>query len=150
MKNIEGIVVLETIDEITDPKHTALLIIDVQNDNSSPEGSVAKRGNDISWIIEILPRIKRVLEEARKLGLLIIFTRTIKFKDGSDASGPRLRLLQRAVHVRGIKDYYIEGTWGNEVLDELEPRANERQVFKLRSSGFFWHPLRHDIAKQEY
>ena len=119
MKEIRGTLVLETLEEIADPKHTALLVIDVQNDNASSKGILASKGIDISSIRETIPRIKMVLEEARRLGLLVIFTRMTKSRDGSHESGPRLRLIEKSMHTRGAVEYEMEGTWGNEVLDEL-------------------------------
>lgn len=141
MREIQGTLVLETLEEIADPKHTALLVIDVQNDNASPKGFLASKGIDLSWIREALPRIKMVLEEARRLGLLVIFMRMTRSRDGSHESAPRLRLLEKVVHVQGAAEYEMEGTWGNEVLDELEPRPNERQIVKYRSSSFIGTPL---------
>lgn len=141
MREIEGTLVLETLEEIADPEHTALLVIDVQNDNSSTKGYLASKGINISWVREVMPHIKMVLEDARRLGLLIIFMRITKSRDGSHESGPRLRLREKSEHTRGAAEYEMEGTWGNEVLDELEPRPNERQIIKYRSSSFMGTPL---------
>ncbi len=141
MKEIRGTVVLETLEEIADPKHTALLVIDVQNDNASPKGILASNGRDISWVRKVIPRIKMVLDEARRLGLLIIFMRVTRSRDGSHESGPRWRARGRSVHSAGLEEYEMEGTWGNEVLDELEPGPNERQIIKYRASSFIGTPL---------
>ena len=48
--------------------NTALVIIDMVKDFTDPEGLVFYPQNR-----EILPRIKRVLEECRKHGILVIF-----------------------------------------------------------------------------
>lgn len=138
MKVVRGTEVLETIEEIVDPKHTALLVIDIQNDNSSPKGVLASKGGDISWARRSVARVKTVLEEARRLGLVVIFTKQAFVRDGSLESGTLLRMLHRkgwqAVAER--EEYELEGTWGSEVLDELEPRPGERQIVKYRSSSF--------------
>lgn len=136
MKEINGTMVLETLEEIADPKHTALMVIDLQNDNASPKGLLAVRGRDISKIRRILPGVKIILEEARRLGLLIIYTRVTKSRDGSLESGPQYHMREKSAHSRGLAEYEMEGTWGNEVLDELEPRPNERQIIKYRPSAF--------------
>ena len=70
------------------------------------------------------------------MGLLVIFTKTARSRDGSHESGPRLRGVRRTLHSGGVAEYNIEGTWGSEVLDELEPGPNERQVIKYRPSAF--------------
>lgn len=136
MKEIWGKVVYETIEEIVDPKHTAVLVIDIQNDNTSPNGFLAKNGRDISWARAILTNVRKVLEEARKRGMLVIFTRNTKSKDGRSESPAQIRHLSKSAHARGSREYEREDTWGNEVLDELEPRPNEIQIVKYRSSSF--------------
>ena len=141
MKEIRGIQVLETIEEIVNPKHTALLIIDVQNDTSSPKGFIASQGKDISWVRDVLPRIKTVIVQARQLGLLIIFVRVTSSKSGAYESGPRMRLLGKNILPVHAVEYKLEGTWGNEVSDELEPSENEPQIIKYRSSAFLGTPL---------
>ena len=141
MKEINGTLVLETIEEIVDPKHTALLVIDLQNDNSSPRGFMASKGVDISPITDIIPRVKRIIDEARRIGLLVIFARMTKSIDGSHETGSRLRILGKSLHPLDTTGFRIEGTWGNEVLDELEPKPNERQIIKYLPSSFTGTPL---------
>jgi len=140
MKEIRGKPVLDTLEEIADPKHTALLVIDVQNDNCSPRGIRALKGIDISNLRKILPPLKTVLEEARRLGLSVIFTRATRSRDGSHEAGPRLRFIEKAIYGLGSEfvgsEDKLEGTWGHEVVEELEPRPNERQIIKYRSSAF--------------
>ena len=141
MKEILGTVVLETLEEVADPKHTALLVVDVQNDNASPKGILASNGRDISWVRKLIPGIKMVLNEARELGLLVIFMRVTRSRDGSYETGLTWRTRERSAHAAGLAEYEMEGTWGNEVLDELEPRSNEHQIIKYRSSAFIGTPL---------
>ena len=110
MKEMLGKLVLATLEEIAAPEHTALLVIDVQNDNSSPKGFMASKGKDISWIRKVIPRIKTVLEEARRLGLLIIFVRMTRSKDGRYEPAPMLRLREKSEFLRDATEYEIEGT----------------------------------------
>lgn len=136
MKESWGRVIYDTIEEIADPKHTALLVIDIQNDNTSPNGFLAKNGRDISWARAILSNVKAVLEDARKRGMLVIFTRNTNSKDGRCESPAQIRFQTKCAHSAGSQEYEKEDTWGNEVLDELEPRPNEVQIVKYRSSSF--------------
>ena len=82
MKEVRGRVLLDTLEEIADPKHTALLVIDLQNDNASPKGAQGSAGRDISWARRIIPTVKQVLGEARRLGLLVVFMRVTRSRDG--------------------------------------------------------------------
>jgi nicotinamidase-related amidase len=141
MKKIYGKIVLETLAEIADPQHTALLVIDVQNDCASPTGYLASAGVDISATRHTIPRIKAVLAEARRLNLLIVFMRMTRSRDGSLEAAPRLRMREKSVITRGETEYAKEGTWGNEVLAELDPRPGECQLVKYLSSSFMGTPL---------
>ncbi len=141
MKKIGGRLVLDTLPEIAAPRHTALLVVDIQNDNCSPRGMAAVNGRDIARAREIIPNVKKVLEEARRLGLLIVFMRMTESRNGILESDPVLRRVEKTTESGDLADYLMEGTWGNEVLDELEPRPNERQMIKYRSSSFIGTPL---------
>ncbi|MBI4331141.1 MAG: cysteine hydrolase [Chloroflexi bacterium] len=142
MRTVGQIKVYETLEEIVNPQHTALMVIDVQNDNASPRGAIAAAGRDISWIRDgALPVIKKVLAEARRLGITVIFCRNTKSADGTMESGPKFRFRSKGSNSKGLASYEVEGTWGHEVLDELEPRPNERQIVKFRSSAFIGTPL---------
>ena len=135
-----GIPILETIEEIVDPAHSALLVIDVQNDEMSPEGAMAQHGNDISYMRRILPSLQRLIAAARNRGVSVIYTRSTKSKDHRFETGPVLRFVARKRSV-GVWDYKLEGTWGNAVADELKPLEDERQIIKYRSSAFVGTPL---------
>lgn len=50
--------------KIVDPKHTALLMIDMQNDFCSPKGKFAQAGRAADSIIEIVPACRKLLEAA--------------------------------------------------------------------------------------
>lgn len=52
--------------KIVDPKHTALLMIDMQNDFCSPKGKFAQAGRAADSIIEIVPACRKLLEAARQ------------------------------------------------------------------------------------
>ena len=136
MKKIGSTIILDTIEELVDPKHTALLVIDIQNDHG-PNGFVAKKGQDISWVLKILPNVKKVIADARRRGMLIIFTSNTLSRDLRAESPSQLRYLSKAAHLsEGLVGYQLEDSWGNEVLEELERKPNEPWIQKYRSSAF--------------
>lgn len=142
MKEIWGKMVYETIEEIVDPKHTALLVIDIQNDHG-PKGFLAKNGRDVSWVLDMLPSVKKVLAEARRRGMLIIFHSVTISKDHRAESPAQIRFLNKSPHIMGAEGYEVEDTWGHAVLDELERRPDEPWIVKYRSSAF--HGTRLDL-----
>jgi len=142
MKEIWGKMVYETIEEIADPAHTALLVIDIQNDHGA-HGYLAKNGRDVGWVIEMLPRVKKVLAEARRRDMLIIFHSVTISRDHRAESPAQIRFLNRSPHIMGASNYEVEDTWGHQVLDELERRPEEPWIVKYRSSAF--HGTRLDL-----
>ena len=50
MVTVDGIEVFTEVGEILDPRHTALLVIDVQHDFCSPGGSYAEMGRAVETL----------------------------------------------------------------------------------------------------
>jgi len=135
MKKVGHQMVCETMEEIVDPAHTALLVIDIQNDHG-PNGFLAKQGRDVSWVLNILPNVKKVLAEARRRGMLTIFTSNTISRDLKVESPAQIRHLSKASHIPDLQGYELEHTWGNKALDELDRRPEEPWIAKYRSSAF--------------
>ena len=58
--------------KIVDPKHTALLMIDMQNDFCSPKGKFAQAGRAADSIIEIVPACRFTFSKVRCRGSRVI------------------------------------------------------------------------------
>ena len=133
---IEGKEVLLDVAEVVDPKHTALLVIDVQNDFCSAGGICDRTGQSLELMPPMLANVKRVIESARAVGVLPIFVQNTNFPDRRTASPAYIRFhaLKRGYgfeHESTIKD-----TWGWQFVEEATPRAEDIVVTKHRSSGF--------------
>ena len=59
------------------PKHTAILVIDIQDDFVNPEGILAKRGRNMSMINDVVEKLPTFLEQAKSLGVLTLYTQQI-------------------------------------------------------------------------
>ena len=119
--------------EILDPRHTALLVIDMQNDFVSSEGKVAKAGNDPSAIQAIVPRLRRLLDAARAVGVLCLHIETLTLLGHRSDSDAWLFNKLKGVN---STDWCLEGTWGAEFVPDLKPLPGEPVVTKHRSSAF--------------
>jgi len=73
--------------------------------------------------LKILPKIKELLEEARKLRIPIIFA--------CDS------FLENDFIFKGKHSYSIRGTEGAEVVEDLRPRKEDQILLKRRFSAFF-------------
>ncbi len=124
---------LKTFDERVDPAHTALIIIDMQNDYCAPGGASDRHSGQAERFQKIIPPNKALLEEARRCGALPVFVQMgfepyALYNSGAD-------LLMRAKKF-GLEAVAIKGSWGHEVVDELAPLPHEIRLEKHRSSAF--------------
>lgn len=125
--------VMRDVAEILSPRHTALIIVDMQRDFCCSDGKFAQAGRDISNVEAIVPNIAAVLGSARDSGVFILYLQQFTLPYGrSDGDG------WLAFKTRDGKsaEYALIGSSGAEIIDELKPRGNEVCVPKYRPSGF--------------
>lgn len=138
---VHGKEIFTTLEELVNPRHTALLLIDLQNDYMMPGGYFDKLA-DCSAIREIVPPIKRVLEAARQSHVLVVYVQMTFYPDflAESPVGLYRRLLRigskSANSVEKLLPYCVEGTWGWQIVDELAPLSNEIVVKKHCASAF--------------
>ena len=121
---------LWTLDQKAAPAHAALLVVDVQNDFIAEGGFFHRAGYDLSNLRAAVPPLKRLLEGARRAGVLVIFIRAIY--DPEYLSGP-MRERNRRRHLEMPR--CLTGTWGAEFF-EVQPAAVEPVIIKHRYSAF--------------
>ena len=96
MIEIRGKMVYESLEEVIDPKHTALMIIDMQNGLASPEGYTARHGKfSIAHQREILPPVQKMLASARDMGICIVHVQVVFDKNGGSSSPAWLYMSSR-------------------------------------------------------
>ena len=122
--------ILKSLKERCDPRLAALVVVDVQNDFVSPEGSASKRGEDVSAALAMVPNLLRLIDEARRVGLTIVYIRTMH-SEWTDTPSWIYRSSQKS----GLNTCR-EGTWGAVFYDGIAPRPTERVVIKHRYSAF--------------
>jgi ureidoacrylate peracid hydrolase len=116
------------------PDHTALIVVDVQNDFCAPEGEYARRGRDISMMLDMAPRLANLIEGARQQGLLVVFLRGVEGVASvlSDAWSELVNQRTDPAHrVLGQ-----EGTWGADFFAPVVPSDKDVVITKYRYSGF--------------
>jgi nicotinamidase-related amidase len=109
---------------LVDPADTALIVVDMQNDFVKRGGSLLVPDAEAT-----IPRIKDLLDLARESGMKVIFT-----QDTHNDGDPEWEIWPE--HVR-------EGSWGWEIVEELEPRADELVIRKVRYDAFYGTHLDH-------
>lgn len=68
--------------EIFAPKHSALIIVDMQKDFCDTDGLFAQAGRDISSVRDIIPNIQKVLNCACQCGVFIVYMQQITLPGG--------------------------------------------------------------------
>jgi ureidoacrylate peracid hydrolase len=130
--------VLDTLQTKIAPAHTALLIIDMQNDFCATDGMVAQAGRDVSPAQAIAGNIATLIEAARAAGALVIFVRNV-YSSSANAYLSDVWLEQAARKQGGG---YTEipvcaaGTWGGDFWGNLRPAPDDPVVTKHRYSAF--------------
>ena len=112
------------------PGHTALVVIDDQRDFLHLDGWYAQKGIDIEHMRRVIEPTRRLVAACRPKGVPVIWTR--HGTKGTDDGGPFMQ-LRPFLRDGGLR----VGTWGYEILDELEPRGDDWFVEKNRLSAFF-------------
>ena len=110
-----------------DPDTTALVVVDMQHDFVDPEGALSVPGAG-----ETVPRIRRLLDWARREGIAVFFT-----QDTHDPGDPEWEVWGRHAE---------RGTHGWEILEELAPQDDEVVLEKVRYDGFYGTRLDHELS----
>ncbi len=122
--------ILRSLKERCGPQWACLLVVDVQNDFVSPRGSAAQRGDDVSAAETMVPRLIRLIEEARRVSLPVIYVKTTHSEWTDTPSWIYRKSQEKALST------CREGSWGAEFYDGISPLPQERVVVKHRYSAF--------------
>jgi ureidoacrylate peracid hydrolase len=122
--------ILKTAEERWDPRWACLLVVDVQNDFCSPKGSCGKRGENVKAAQEMVPRLVRLIEEARRVALPIVYIQTTHSEWTDTPSQVYRKAQQKTMNT------CREGSWGAEFYERIVPLPQERIVIKHRYSAF--------------
>jgi nicotinamidase-related amidase len=135
MREMFGRSVFETIEEVLDPAHTALLVIDMQNDLLREEGAYASRGEDASLVQAVIEPVGGLIEAARAAGVLVVYTQNTTLPGGLSDS-PAWMYFKTYSRPELGGQYTMDGTWGHEIVSELAPVEGDVVVRKHRSDAF--------------
>jgi nicotinamidase-related amidase len=106
---------------------TALLVVDMQNDFVKPEGALVTPAAQ-----ETVPRIEKLLAAARRSGVRIAYTQDSQVQDD-----PEFEIWPEHCRI---------GTWGWEIVPELEPQSRDLICRKNRYDGFYGTWLEHFLS----
>lgn len=133
MKTAYDKTIRETLPELVGNAHTALLVVDVQNDFCSRDGLFAKAGRNLELLEKNLPNMLGLVAAAQAGGVLTVFIRQNTLPGGLSDSPAWLRLKLRDGK---SAEYTIPGTWGWQIVDAMNMRPQDPVVDKYRPDAF--------------
>jgi nicotinamidase-related amidase len=123
-----------------DPRHVALVVIDMQRDFIEPGGFGAALGNDVARLTKIVPTVAALISLFRAHSLPIVHTREAHKPDLSDCP-PAKRLRGkpglRIGDLGAMGRILVAGEPGNQILPELAP-ADGDIILDKPGKGMFW------------
>ena len=120
---------ISVLEKKIDPAHTALIVIDVQNDFCHEDGSLAKAKKDLSMVKKMVPNLLRLIDHAREIPLPIIYVKTTHDEWTNSAAYLQINRARKRPPI------CRPGKWGAD-LYRLSPLENEITVTKHRYSAF--------------
>ena len=122
---------------------TAVIVVDMQNAFAKRGGYMDLAGYDISKTEGIITPCREIITTARKTGCKIIYFQMGCSPDMSEVGteGSPFYLKSKGIDlIRQNPEFkeksYIYGTWGAEIIDELQPQAEDIVIKKQRYDGF--------------
>jgi nicotinamidase-related amidase len=103
---------------------TALIVVDMQNDFVHPEGAL-----HVPDAAATLPRIRDLASRARTAGARVVYT-----QDWHPDPDPEFEVWPR---------HAVMGSWGAEIVEELDVASADRVIRKPRYDAFYGTPLDH-------
>jgi ureidoacrylate peracid hydrolase len=120
------------------PAHTALLVIDMQNDFIAEGGLVARSGRDVSAAQELAGRLPYFIDDARRSGVLIIFVRNVYSSERNSYLSDAW--LEQAARKQsgGYTRYPVcaDGAWEGDYYGNIRPERGDPIVVKHRYNAF--------------
>jgi ureidoacrylate peracid hydrolase len=117
-----------------EPKETALLLIDMENDVLHEKGKGASLGVwKFAEEAETIRNTKKMVDTAKKNNIPVIYVRIAFRPDYVDVGlvqSPLWKLIKEG-------EVFKEGTWGANIVDELKPEADDYIVTKRRLDAFY-------------
>ena len=95
MITIENKVVYTTLAELVNRKHTAVIVVDMQNDFCKAGWTFDRLGIDISMYPSMLPRLSRLLSGARDIGVKVIYIQMTVLPNCMSESPAQIRFNMR-------------------------------------------------------
>ena len=121
---------LRSLAEKVDPRHAAVVVVDMQNDFCHADGYVGRMGRDVTPCQQVTGPLGRLLAAARAVGAPVVWLRA---QYDPDLVPEPMRARQQEMGKGAVA--CAGGTWGADFFD-LAPAPGEAVVTKHSFAGF--------------
>jgi ureidoacrylate peracid hydrolase len=129
---------LSTLERKIEPGHSALLVIDMQNDFCAQGGVVARGGGDVSEAQKMAKRLPALLASARGAGVRVVFVRAVFSTEKnfylSDAWLEHAGRKRAGAYTR--IPVCAADTWEGDYYEGIRPQPGDVVVTKHRYDAF--------------
>lgn len=129
---------LLSLENKVEPRHAALVVVDVQNDFCAPGGMMDSEGLDLSAVQTMADRLPSLIEAARTAGVLVVFIRNVYSTEGnfylSDSWLEQASRRRQGSYTE--RDVCAEGSWEGDFYGDVRPEPGDPVVTKHRFSAF--------------
>lgn len=127
---------LTTLEALVLPQHTALIVVDMQNDFCSPGGCFdGLESSSMEMMQPCIDRLSGLLEAARRARTMIVYIQATNYPNYIFKSPASLAYLIESLDP-DRPQICIEGGWGHRIVDRLKPLPEEIIIKKHRHSSF--------------
>ena len=116
-----------------DAQKILLLIIDMENENAHPDGTLYI-GEPVR---KIIPKIAELRARVRLAGGRVLHTQSVRSPDA----------LEFTVFGNTVRK--LKGTWGSELIDELKPAGDEPLIVKYTHDCFYQTEMDKPLKQME-
>lgn len=117
-----------------DPRTTALLNIDLQNDFLDEQGHYRSIGVDTTHMRRVIDPVTDLIAAARSHGIPVLWT---QHGISSDAEAGLVADIVPGTLGAGLRT----GTWGYDIYSKFDVNPADHRIHKFRLSSFFQTPL---------
>jgi nicotinamidase-related amidase len=127
------------LEQALHPRHTALLIHDMQNDFCTSDGKIyrraAKRPETLALVVET---VARLAQAARAAGVKIVYLQQMHLPNLADIPRAHVNHLRKNGLAGAAEDVpCIRGTWGHQIVDALAPQPSDIVIDKGAFNDFY-------------
>jgi ureidoacrylate peracid hydrolase len=129
---------LVSIERKVRPGHTALLVIDMQNDFIAPNGLVGRSGRDVSAAQKLAERLPKFIAAAREAGVFVIFVRNVYTTERNFYLSDSWLEQGARKQSGGFTRFPVcaEGSWEGDYYGDVRPLPGDPIVTKHRYNAF--------------